>query len=72
MNKYQKVLICIFRALGITLIAFSAMTLIPASLIMEGMLGMSLLSVFPYASLGFIFYFAASILAKIITIGIEE
>ena len=72
MNRYQKVLICIFRTLGVVLIAYSTMLLIPVLLMMQGMLEMSLASISPYAGMGFIFYFSAVPLAKIITIGIEE
>jgi hypothetical protein len=72
MSRYQKVLVCIFRTIGILFISYGAMALVAASLMANGMMGMSLFAILPFMILGLLLYFTAIPFAKIITIGIEE
>ncbi len=67
MNHYQKVLICIFRTLGVLVIAYTTMMIIPALQV-----GMGLVPIIPFLGMGIILYMAAVPLAKIITIGLKE
>jgi hypothetical protein len=72
MNRYQKVLVCIFRTLGIILLGYTSVSLLIATVMMTGMAGMAVWACLPILGLGLVSYFAAVPFAKIITIGIEE
>ena len=72
MNTYHKVIICIFRFIGVLLLGYGAMTLVLGAFMMRNMAGMALFASLPLLGLGLVSYFAAIPLAKIITIGIDD
>ncbi|TSJ78612.1 hypothetical protein [Rariglobus hedericola] len=72
MKRYQKVLVCIFRSIGILLLGYGAVALLITALMMSGMAGMALGAFLPILAAGAVSYFAAVPVAKIITIGIDE
>jgi len=75
MNRYHKVLICIFRSIGIILLGYASVALLVTTLMMSsmaGMAGMALGAFLPILAAGLVSYFAAVPLAKIIAAGIDD
>lgn len=67
MNHYQKVIICIFRTLGVILIGYALVMMVMAVL-----LGMAIFACVPTLAAGLVSYFGATPLSKIITIGLDD
>lgn len=67
MNHYQKVIICIFRTLGVILIGYTLVMMVMAVL-----LGMAIFAFVPALAAGLVSYFGAAPLSKIITIGLDD
>ena len=72
MNRYHKVLICIFRSIGVILLGYASVALLITTLMMSSMAGMALGAFLPILAAGLVSYFAAVPLAKIIAAGIDD
>ncbi|WP_269541776.1 hypothetical protein [Cerasicoccus fimbriatus] len=67
MNHYQKVIICIFRTLGVILVGYALVMMVMAVL-----LGMAIFAFVPIMAAGLLSYFGATPFSKIITIGLDD
>jgi len=72
MNPYQKVLVCIFRTIGVLGLGYILITGGTAALMMREMRGVGLMMLLPSAGIMLAFIFGAVPLAKLITLGIED
>ena len=72
MNRYQKVLVCIFRSIGFLGLIYVLVTMVAASMMMPQMLKLSMVALSPWVIMCALLAFGAVPIAGLITVGIDE
>ena len=72
MNRYQKVLVCIFRSIGIFVLFYLLVLMVTYAITLPSMLSLFWKYMMPFGIPAIILTFAAIPLAKLVTIGISD
>lgn len=72
MNRYQKVLVCIFRSMGLVGLVYFLTSTIVTWVMMPEMMGMGFRVLLPMIIPSLVLFFVAVPLAKLVTAGVSE